>query len=125
YSLILAGAVLSILVNPLMFRAIPWFDQQIQRIPALARLLERNTPQPQPFNHTLADHVVVVGLGRVGEHIVRVLQRLHVPHLVIEEDAARAASFQEHGVPTLFGDAANAEVLTHAGLERASALVVT
>lgn len=125
YSLILAGAVLSILVNPLMFRAIPWFDQQIQRIPALARLLERNTPQPQPFNHTLADHVVVVGLGRVGEHIVRVLQRLHVPHLVIEEDAARAASFQEHGVPTLFGDAANSEVLTHAGLERASALVVT
>jgi CPA2 family monovalent cation:H+ antiporter-2 len=40
-------------------------------------------------------------------------------------DAPRATEFEKQGVPTLFGDAANSEVLSHAGLERARALVVT
>jgi CPA2 family monovalent cation:H+ antiporter-2 len=50
---------------------------------------------------------------------------LGVPLLVVEQDAARATEFQQRGVPTLFGDAANSELLTHTGLARARALVVT
>jgi CPA2 family monovalent cation:H+ antiporter-2 len=68
---------------------------------------------------------VVVGYGRVGEHIVTVLGHLGVPRLIVELDAGRLAEFEQQGIPTLFGDAANSEVLTHAGLERARALVVT
>ena len=71
------------------------------------------------------DHVVIVGWGRVGGHIVEVLGRLGVPRLVVEADAARAEELLAHGVPVLFGDAANSEILDHAGLERARALVVT
>jgi len=44
---------------------------------------------------------------------------------VIEIDSGRAAEFNARGIPTLFGDAANSDVLIHAGLERARALVVT
>jgi CPA2 family monovalent cation:H+ antiporter-2 len=73
----------------------------------------------------LTDHVVIVGYGRVGQHIVTVLGRLGVPRLVIEIDAGRVAEFEEQGILTLFGDAANSEILSHAGLERARALVVT
>jgi CPA2 family monovalent cation:H+ antiporter-2 len=68
---------------------------------------------------------VIVGYGRVGRHIVEVLERLRVPSLVIESDADRVAQLDLRGVPTLFGDAANSEVLNHAGLDRARALVVT
>jgi CPA2 family monovalent cation:H+ antiporter-2 len=75
--------------------------------------------------HALTQHVVVVGYGRVGAHIVDVLTHLGVPLLVVEQDAARATEFQQRGVPTLFGDAANSELLTHTGLARARALVVT
>jgi CPA2 family monovalent cation:H+ antiporter-2 len=71
------------------------------------------------------DHVVVVGYGRVGEHVMTVLERLGVPRLVVEQDAARAVVFQQRGIATLFGDAANSEILSHAGLGRARALVVT
>jgi CPA2 family monovalent cation:H+ antiporter-2 len=68
---------------------------------------------------------VVVGYGRVGEHIVNVLEQLKVPYLVVERDAVNAAEYQERGIPTLFGDAANSEILTHVGLDKARALVVT
>jgi len=125
YGLILAGALLSIVVNPLLFKAIPRVEAALQRFPALRRRLERGVPIPQPLTEAQAGHVVVVGYGRVGEYIVDVLQQLQVPHLVIEQDAARSAAFQARGVLTLFGDAANSELLTHAHLERARALVVT
>lgn len=124
YGLILAGALLSIVVNPLLFRAIPQIEAVLQRIPLFQRK-EQHIPAPKPVEHGMSGHVVIVGYGRVGQHIVNVLERLEVPRLVIEQDAARANTFQQRGVPTLFGDAANSEILTHAHLDQARALVVT
>lgn len=125
YGLILAGALLSIVANPLMFKLIPWAERALQRRPMLWCLLEHGGPTPAPVEHGLRDHVVVVGYGRVGSHIVSVLERLQVPILVVERDAGRASEFQQRAIPTLFGDAANSEILTHTGLARARALVVT
>ncbi len=125
YSLILAGALISILLNPLMFRTIAPVEALLQRMPALWRLLNRHGPTPQLPTEELAGHVVIVGYGRVGHHLVDVLNQLHIPMLVVEKDAPRATEFEQQGVPTLFGDAANSEVLSHADLERARALVVT
>jgi CPA2 family monovalent cation:H+ antiporter-2 len=73
----------------------------------------------------LSNHVVVIGYGRVGQHIVNVLGRLNVPRLVIDSDAGKVEELGAQGVPTLYGDAGNSEVLSHAGLERARLLVVT
>jgi monovalent cation:H+ antiporter-2, CPA2 family len=124
YGLILAASLLSIVVNPLLFRTISWWERQLQRMAALWRRLDRHvTPPPVPEG--LAGHVVVVGYGRVGTYTVNVLERLDVPMLVVEQDMQRAVEFQARGVPTLAGDAANSEILTHAGLDKARALVVT
>jgi CPA2 family monovalent cation:H+ antiporter-2 len=126
YGLILAASLLAIVVNPLLFRAVPLAESFLRRrLPALWRRLERGGPTPEPVSDGMAEHVVVVGYGRVGEHIVAVLERLGVARLVVEQDAARASEFQQRGIPTLFGDASNSEVLSHASLERARALVVT
>lgn len=125
YSLILAGALISIVLNPFMFRLIPIGERLLQRIPALWRRLDRQGPSPQVAIPSLSDHVVVVGPGRVGSHIVTVLERLAIPHLVIEIDAQRAAAHAQQGTPTLLGDAANSDILTHAHLDRARALVIT
>jgi CPA2 family monovalent cation:H+ antiporter-2 len=125
YSLILAGALISIVLNPLLFKLVPWGEQALRRIPSLWRLLDRQGAGPQLPIPTLNDHVVIVGAGRVGEHILAVLGLLDVPRLVMEVDAQRASEFARQGVPTLFGDAANSEVLDHAGLERARVLVIT
>jgi len=125
YSLILAGALLSIMVNPLMFRAVPLAERALRRQPSLWARLDSHPGVPANPVLPLAGHVVVVGYGRVGEHIVSVLERLGIPRLVVEADSAKAAKFTERGVPTLYGDAANSEVLTHASLSQARALVVT
>ncbi len=124
YSLILAVALLSITVNPLMFRLIGPVQRLLQRAPALWRLLDRHGPAPAPIESCMTGHIVIVGYGRVGRHAVQVAEALNTPHLVIESDAARIDELNERGTATLYGDAANSEVLSHACLDRASMLVV-
>jgi CPA2 family monovalent cation:H+ antiporter-2 len=67
---------------------------------------------------------VIVGYGRVGRHIVSLLGQMQIPHLVVDADPGRIEELDRIGIPSLFGDAANSELLTHAGLARARALVV-
>lgn len=125
YGLILAGAVLSIVVNPLLFRALPTIEAMLQRVPSFWDALNRRSAKPKPLAEELDHHVVLVGYGRVGQHIGNVLDHLKIPYLVIEQDAARAAEFQSKGLITLFGNAADSEILKHVGLNHARALVVT
>jgi monovalent cation:H+ antiporter-2, CPA2 family len=124
YSLILAGALLSIALNTPMFRLVRPMEKWLQRFPAVWSLFNRHLPLPIQEGETYKDHVVIVGYGRVGSHIISLLQELGVPHLVVEADAQRVQELNQRGISTLFGDAANSEVLTHTGLQRARALVV-
>lgn len=124
YSLILAGALLSITVNPFMFRLVEPAEKFLRRFPRLWRVLDRHGPEAITDDQALRDHVVIIGWGRVGKHIVEVLGLIGVPRLVVEADADRVEALRQRNIPTLFGDAANSEILTHTGLERARALVV-
>ncbi len=125
YSLILAAALISITINPFMYRLLPPLERALKRMPGFWRKLEANKPLPEIDTEKLADHVVVVGFGRIGKHLVNVLRTLSIPQLMIESDAERVQELNDEGIATLYGDAANSEVLAHAGLERARALVVT
>ena len=125
YSLLLAGAVLSITVNPLVFRLVDPAERWIQRVPWLKGWLDRSTPPTPDVVPAAGGHVVVVGCGRVGGHIVEVLGRIGIPRLVIESDASIVEDLGKRGVPVLYGDAANSDILKHARLEDARALVVT
>jgi CPA2 family monovalent cation:H+ antiporter-2 len=124
YSLILAGALLSITINPIMYRLIPPTEKWLQKIPGLWQLLDRHRPMPLAPDESMKGHVVIIGYGRVGRHIVNLLGEMGIPHLVIDADAGRIEELSRRGVPSLYGDASNSEILTHAGLERARALVV-
>ncbi len=125
YSLILAGALISITLNPLMFRLIGPLEAWLQRRPAIWARLERRGRMSAPLGEDLSRHLVVVGCGRVGGHIINVARDLGIATLVIESSVERVEELNQRGAATLYGDAANSEVLTHAGLDRARALVVT
>ena len=125
YSLILAASLISITANPFMYRLLPGLERLLQRDPGFWKKLEANKPLPEIDEQQLIDHVVIIGYGRVGKHLVDVLMSLTIPLLVIESDVERVETLNTHNIATLYGDAANSEVITHAHLERARALVVT
>ena len=125
YSLILASALLSIVVNPLMLRAIDPMERGLRKIKPLWRWLNRYGEAQSPVDASVSDHVVVVGYGRVGTHTVDVLGELNIPYLVIDFRIERIERLTKKGVPTLLGDTANSDILEHAALSKARLLVVT
>jgi CPA2 family monovalent cation:H+ antiporter-2 len=107
-----------------MFRLIHPLEKWLQRFPRVWKSLDRHGPAPILIEESIKDHVVIVGYGRVGRHIASLLAQMGIPHLVVDADAGRVEELDRRGVPSLYGDAANSEVLRHAGLGRARALVV-
>ncbi len=108
-----------------VFRALPWIEARLRVFPAFWSLLDRHGHAQKPVAESLRDHVVVIGCGRVGQHLVNVLGQLGIQRLVVELDVGRVAELERQGIPTLYGDAANSEILTHVHLEQARAVVVT
>ncbi|MFO1417869.1 MAG: cation:proton antiporter [Methylotetracoccus sp.] len=125
YSLILAGALLSIVINPFMFRMAGTAEWLLRKMPPLWRRLNRDA-RPQRFGkETLTDHIVIVGYGRVGRHLVEVAEHFRLPCLAIENHADRVQALTGRGVSALLGDASKPEVLIYAELTRARLLIVT
>ena len=125
YSLILAGALASITINPLLFRLIDPMEKFLNHFPTGRKLLTRHPTVSVPMETSLENHVVIIGCGRVGGHLAAVLRELAIPLLIVESDAGQVDELERKGIPSLYGDAANSEVLTHTELNRARALVIT
>lgn len=125
YALILAAAVLSISLNPVMFGLIPAIVRVLLRVPYVGTRMRRAEPGISVNEQELGNHVVVVGYGRVGHQTVHVLRELDSQLLIVDLDAPSVEEAEADGLMALFGDASNSDILNYAGLQRARALVVT
>ncbi|WP_241360192.1 NAD-binding protein, partial [Escherichia coli] len=72
-----------------------------------------------------SDHVLIVGFGRGGQTVGRVLAQEDIPYFALDLDIARVQVARSAGEPVSFGDAKRREVLEAAGLGRAKMVVVT
>jgi monovalent cation:H+ antiporter-2, CPA2 family len=125
--LILAGAILSILLNPLLFAALDWWLARGEA----AKKDEGAAPSPvqppsrEPIPATkLTDHVVLVGHGRVGSFVSARLKERGTPLLVVEDDGDIVKELREAGSEAIAGNAADPEVIDALNLERALCLLV-
>jgi CPA2 family monovalent cation:H+ antiporter-2 len=128
-SLILAGAILSIALNPLVFRVIEPAQVWIRSRSRLAQTLERPDdplavlPMTVDLNR-LAGQVVLVGFGRVGRRIGEALTENGISFVVAEENREIVEQLRENGIPAVSGDAADPAVLIQAHIQRARMLVI-
>ena len=121
--LILAGAILSILSNPLFFLAIdrarPWLDRFKPPTQAAAE------PSLSEISVTaLTGHTVLIGYGRVGGAIGEAVLPQGVSLFVIEENESTVAALRARGVEAHAGNAAAPELLRAANLPAAARLFV-
>jgi len=116
--LILAGAIFSILLNPILFAALDWYLAKPADAPASPETTSR---EPIPVTG-LTDHVVLVGHGRVGSVVTPGLA--NTPLLVIEDDADAAEKIKATGTEVIAGNACDPEVIAAANLAHARCLLV-
>jgi CPA2 family monovalent cation:H+ antiporter-2 len=121
--LILAGALISILLNPLFFVLIDKLLPKIQPDDAAAPKAE--TEEEETAQATgLYDHSVVIGAGRVGGLIIRALRERGLPFLVVEENGERTAKLREIGVEAITGNAVQDDIRTLANMTGARRIFV-
>jgi monovalent cation:H+ antiporter-2, CPA2 family len=127
--LVLAGAIISILLNPLFFALL---DRILARPAAATKAATPDAAPaapPEPAREeipltTLSDHVVLIGHGRVGSFVSEQLLKTGTPLLVIEEDVDRVNILKGKGLETIAGNAADPDVLRAANVEAARCVLV-
>ncbi len=120
YNLILATAVISMALTPLVASTIS---------PIYSRILSRRPERP-PISANLPErsvtgHVIVAGFGRAGGLLAKALHEAHLDFVIVELDHRAFDRALEAGYPVVYGDANNEAVLKAAGLQGASLLVST
>jgi CPA2 family monovalent cation:H+ antiporter-2 len=122
HSLVLAGALISIMLNPILFMALDrWQAREKVRVDALAAA--NAEPEPEVVPVDIGEHAIVIGYGRVGSELAKLLHERGVPVVVIEDDADLVAQARASGLPAIRGNAASRRVMLEAAPERAKLAV--
>ncbi|NPU10124.1 Kef family K(+) transporter [Bradyrhizobium sp. 83002] len=121
--LILAGAIISIMLNPLMFAALDWLLPRLER----RRADVAATPAPKPAEipvTPLTEHTIVIGYGRVGRLVGEALQQRGHAFLAVETSEDILKQLKDAGIETITGNAARSNVLRATNPSAAHALVI-
>ena len=130
--LILAGAILSILLNPLIFAAADRLSRVLDPSPGreavdgaeAEQTAKPATSRAAPKATSLTDHTILVGYGRVGSIVADALKKSGQPFLIIEDADKIIAQLREREIETIAGNAARGDVLKAANLSGARYLLV-
>jgi CPA2 family monovalent cation:H+ antiporter-2 len=139
YNLVLGTAVVSILLSPFVGRVADALIPRLEAIgfagagtasrmfetePARIAELSRTEQAIAPDDESRRPTVVILGAGRVGQVVARAVRMRGFRCVVVDRDARQLEAVARLGTVTLFGDAANPEILRRCDLERARILIV-
>jgi monovalent cation:H+ antiporter-2, CPA2 family len=127
YNAILAGAIGSLLINPLLIKLATPYARVLELVPDFSTT-HADDEVIEDLSEELADfrnHVVIAGYGRAGRELARALQRRGLRFVVIDLDAVVVRQLRERNIRAIYGDIANDNVLEAAGVGQARVLAVT
>ncbi|MBT5433708.1 MAG: YbaL family putative K(+) efflux transporter [Alphaproteobacteria bacterium] len=119
--LILAGAILSILANPLMFFGFDRLGSWLERRKGPSELVEDETSLTPV---TFSDHAVIIGYGRVGSRVGQDMLARREPFVVIEDQQADVTALHEKGIEAIVGNGADGDMLEAANVAGAKWLFI-
>ena len=128
---LVATAIVSIVVNPLAYRAIGPAERWIAARPRLSRVLNRapsmpaDLPAMRPERTAHPSHrAVVIGYGPTGRAVVRLLRENGIAPTVVELNMDTVRALRQDGIDAVYGDATRPETLEAAGVARAGSLIL-
>jgi CPA2 family monovalent cation:H+ antiporter-2 len=133
-SVLVAAAMISITINPLLFGALDRIERAVANVPWLFRLLEaRHAARTRDINdtggHKAAEEqrplAIIVGYGPVGRLVDAMIRDAGLATVIVDMNIDTVRSLASSGRVAIYGDATRREVLEQAGIRKAQHLVVT
>ncbi|RLM27795.1 Kef family K(+) transporter [Brenneria alni] len=122
-SLVLAGAILSIMINPVLFTLLERYLAKNETIEE--QIVEEAIEEEKQIPVDLCNHALLVGYGRVGSLIGAKLHQEGIPVVVVENSRARVDALREQGIKAVLGNATKPEIMEIARLDCARWLLLT
>lgn len=127
---IVAIAIASIMVNPMLYRALPAFEARLARHPRIWRLLNRGFSEAPAIaaGGSIRDsalQAVVVGYGPIGRIVARLLLEREITPTIVDMNLETIRALHRGGHRAVYGDANHESVLLEAGVARARTLIVS
>lgn len=122
-NLVLAGAILSIMLNPILFALLERFLHKTETLEE--QTLEEAIEEEQQNPVDICNHALLVGYGRVGSLLGERLLAQGIPLVVVETSRSRVDDLRERGIRAVLGNAANEEIMSLAHLDCARWLLIT
>ncbi len=125
--LILAGAFISIALNPVIFRLSGFFHDYIVEKPVLSKrfvMQDKHTPIVELKEETSNKRAMLIGYGRLGEQIIKNIKNPFLDFVVIDTNREKVDNLNDRGIEAIAGDAAEEETLRRAKIEQATAAVI-
>ena len=128
YQTFLAASIISMIATPFMISAAPSFGEFMQKVFTDKKDDDAFESEEEEIHLTssggLENHVIIVGYGLNGRNLARVLRAVLVPYTILDLNAETVRRAKEKGEKINFGDATRREVLHHAHVKDANALVL-
>jgi CPA2 family monovalent cation:H+ antiporter-2 len=128
---LVAVSIVSIVLNPILYRTIDPIERWLTARPRLRRLLNRPAAAPSELQTSKSDdqrsprhRAVIVGYGPTGRTVVRLLRENDITPTVIELNVGSVRTLREEGVDAIYGDAAQPETLAAANTAKAGVLIL-
>jgi len=122
--LVLAGAIVSIMLNPLFFALLDRMLAAKDEAATPTKPAEPAAPRVPLEVSGLSNHVVLVGHGRVGSVVSKALRQAQIPFLVIEDSPGSVEKLRQEGIEVITGNAAAPDMLQAANVGAARGLLV-
>lgn len=127
---LVAAAIVSIMLNPMLYRTLNSIEALLERRPLLWQLLNRKaahgkTEEIQQSKASPSHRAVVVGYGPIGRAVTRLLRERGIEPTIIEMNIETHKSLRTQGHRAVYGDANQKEVLEQAGIAEASSLILS
>lgn len=122
-NLVLAGAIVSIMLNPVLFSLLDKYLEKTETIEE--QLLEETLEEETQVPVDICGHAIIVGYGRVGGMLADKLRRREIPVVVVEDTRSRFEELAENGFSAILGNGANREIISLARIECAKTLLLT
>ncbi|MFC1901609.1 cation:proton antiporter [Chloroflexota bacterium] len=124
YALTVSAAIVTMLLTPFAMNFNSFLYHWLSQRRWFARqLTSRVDPDWQAGELELSRHAVICGYGAIGSRVAAVLEKQQFSYLVIELDPQVISRLRARGIPCIYGDASNPEILAHAYLDKARVLV--
>jgi CPA2 family monovalent cation:H+ antiporter-2 len=127
-SLILAGAMISIALNPLFFQTSKLLYEAAGRRAGLSAFFNMRDDDLAHMSDeeekSLKDLIILIGWGTVGQHVSENIQKANIDLVVIDDNRERIEELRKTGFHAIAGDATHRETLVDAAIKKAVAIVV-